>query len=177
VPNSRTTKDRRPNLDRCTIPNWQGDPCGKPSREDAPFAICPEHLVWAYRHVSKQIGSLADDTLFRAQFAMENIAAARERDRRAVAGRQLVVYYVQVGDHIKIGYTYNLRQRLNSYPPSRRVLALEEVDSPNVETRRHNQFRHLLALGNEWFHPGPDLIEHINELRRRMGAQPIELAA
>lgn len=33
------------------------------------------------------------------------------------------------------------------------------------ENQLRNRFAHLLAFGREWFHPGPDLIAYINELR------------
>jgi hypothetical protein len=70
------------------------------------------------------------------------------------------VYYVRVGDRIKIGMTANLRQRISSYPPSSELLATE-IGGEALESRRLVQFNHLLADRKEWFHPGPDLLDHI----------------
>jgi hypothetical protein len=79
------------------------------------------------------------------------------------------VYYVRVGDLIKIGVTRNLKLRLNSYPPGSKLLAVEPGGEAK-EAERHRQFRHLLAARNEWFRPGADLMLHIAYVRDAQAA-------
>jgi hypothetical protein len=74
------------------------------------------------------------------------------------------VYYVRIGDLIKVGMTAQLKQRLGNYPPGSELLATE-LGGEALETRRLNQFRHLLAHRKEWFHPGEDLMAHIATLK------------
>lgn len=174
--NSRGVRDHLPTLDPCPIANRHGEPCGAPSIEDMAFAICEVHAIRVFRYMSALMESLSDDPLFRAKIFLEDAEQQRARERRQLAERDEVVYYVQIGDHIKIGYTSVLRQRMNAYPATRRLLATEPGTYQD-EQARHQQFRHHLAAGNEWFHPGQDLIKHINELRRGQGAEPIPDAA
>jgi hypothetical protein len=83
----------------------------------------------------------------------------------AIPGRGIhVVYYLRIGNHIKIGYSANLSDRMRSYPPDAEVLATES-GSKALEKARHQQFDHQLRLGREWFAPSLDLLTHIENLR------------
>jgi len=70
------------------------------------------------------------------------------------------LYFVQVDDLIKIGYTTNLYQRLCHYPPNAIVLATQP-GTMKMEKALHGQFRFALAKGREWFHVRPEILEHI----------------
>lgn len=81
-----------------------------------------------------------------------------------------VVYYItwRDVDHIKIGTSQNLRNRLrqlkkNGQRP--RLLALEE-GGHQLEAKRHRQFRDLRKPGSELFRPSQVLIDHIDNLKR-----------
>jgi hypothetical protein len=76
-----------------------------------------------------------------------------------------VVYYIRVGELIKIGYTRDLDQRLRAYPPDAELLATE-IGNELIEQAGHAQFGDLLAARAEWFHPGPALLAHIEALTR-----------
>lgn len=73
------------------------------------------------------------------------------------------IYYLQVGSHIKIGFTTNLQHRLTDYPPSSRLLAKHPG---TIQTERHilGMFKDDLDLGREWFRPSAKLTEHIEEV-------------
>lgn len=79
-----------------------------------------------------------------------------------------VVYYLQVGDLVKIGHTSNLQRRMMGYPPGS-VLLATEPGGHATELARHAGFADLLAGRREWFHPGPLLMEHITALASRAG--------
>lgn len=143
----------------CTIILPSGDACGRPSDATAPFPICNQHLVDAYRHVT---------VLLSRQIVINPPPHRVKGNGKSMIGWGMngwssVVYYAQIGDHIKIGHTKNIVQRMKWYPPSARLLALEP-GAKVVESERHRQFKHLLSARSEWFDPGPDLMTHIEQL-------------
>ena len=100
------------------------------------------------------------------------IAARRsvESTHAATAGVQ-VVYYIDMGDAIKIGTSSNFLSRIRQHglPGMRgkdKVLALE-FGSFELEKQRHREFAHLRVDTTEMFTIAPDLLAHIDELRRQ----------
>jgi len=83
-----------------------------------------------------------------------------------------LVYFARRERLIKIGTTTNLRLRMTSLHAE--ALATEPGDLVR-ERQLHHRFMHLVASGQsrEWFHPEPDLISYINELRAASGIQPV----
>jgi hypothetical protein len=157
---------------RCTIQRRNGDFCDAPSAEDVPFPICGRHAAELYRHIAASMQDLVRDPYFRMFNALEEQKQAQARDEQRWAEAKPVVYYVQVGEFVKIGTTIRIRQRMKAYPPNKRLLATEP-GGYELESRRHEQFAHLLAQGREWYRPEVKLIDHINILRKASGAEPI----
>ncbi|RSN55588.1 hypothetical protein DMH12_15325 [Streptomyces sp. WAC 04229] len=81
-----------------------------------------------------------------------------------------LVYFARRERLIKIGWTTDLKKRMKALVT--RSLATEPGDIVR-ERQLHRRFKHLLAERREWFHPGPDLIAYINELRAAAGEGPI----
>lgn len=73
------------------------------------------------------------------------------------------VYYIKIGEQIKIGFTADLDGRLNSYPPNAEILGIEYGDK-ELEKQRHRQFHAYLAYGREWFHDTQEIRDHIATL-------------
>ena len=96
--------------------------------------------------------------------------------------RNPVVYYVQVGAHIKIGWTTNLQSRMRSYPPNSILLAVHPGSRAD-ETKLHKRFAHHRTHGREWYAPVPSLLHHIEQMKRQhgepetvtFGAQPVTI--
>lgn len=84
------------------------------------------------------------------------------RPGMVVPPRLSVVYYMRMGNRIKIGTTGNLVQRMSAINPEE--LMAVEAGNAQVERRRHNQFRALRSHG-EWFRQEEPLIEHIKKIR------------
>lgn len=83
-----------------------------------------------------------------------------------------VVYYITWGNRIKIGTTRNLRSRMAVLYHDE-VLAIEP-GSYTLESQRHREFAgSRVERQKEWFHPTPDLISHVKQLRHQNG-QPYE---
>lgn len=106
-----------------------------------------------------------------AQAYMEYAALNTPADR-SVPG---VVYYLRVGDLIKIGFTTSLEQRMRSYPPNAQLLAVHP-GTLDTERQMHHRFLHHLAQGREWFTPGDELADHLRTVREQY-KQPREVVA
>ena len=158
-------------LSGCVALLTDGETCGDRSLPGAPFPLCDEHAIAAYRFISKLIRG-GDEVVRAVQ------AAASQRGRKlaaidaALIGWPEVVYYLRIGDHVKIGWTRSLGRRLTTYPPSAELLAVEP-GGHGLETTRHEQFASLRAARDEWFTLGPALAEHIRTLQAAVyGASP-----
>lgn len=159
---------------RCTTQQRDGSFCDGPSLPDAPFPICLHHAGKLYTFLRSTIERVDRETTLdrmssnpgEALDAKDALYLSRietQRERAKFRPEPERVYYVQVGDLIKIGTTTQLARRLANYPPGAKLLATEPGGYV-VEGRRHRQFRHLLAERNEWFRPGPELLDHIGAL-------------
>lgn len=159
----------------CTAQKRDGSFCDGRSLPDAPFPICLRHagevLSFLRFRLDEEVRN-DGDRLGRAADLLDRVASPH----RAFPPRAGRVYYVQVGPLIKIGFTERLTARINGYPPNSVLLAAEPGDF-ELETRRHEQFRHLLAERREWFRPGLDLIAHINGLRKISRQRPVTISA
>ncbi|MBB4931860.1 hypothetical protein F4561_002680 [Lipingzhangella halophila] len=113
-----------------------------------------------------------NDPQYQVKAVLDFAAECQAKHERQRETRPSRVYYVQIGDAIKIGTTINVRQRMNGYPPNKRLLAVED-GGYDVEAERHRQFASFVAFGKEWFRPEAPLIKHINGLREKRGAKPI----
>lgn len=159
-------------ISACTIELPDGSPCQQSGAPGMPFPICGRHAAQLYRYLVKLMGEYDSQPLARMQMFVH---ALEEQQRAAAitkAASSYVVYYVQVADLIKIGYTGHLRRRLASYPPTSKLLATE-LGGERLEHQRHQQFAELLRHGNEWFSPGLALVDHINALRTEAGEQSV----
>lgn len=105
---------------------------------------------------------------------------AREEDRQTIREITVVdappaegiknipghIYYLLVGDLIKIGYTKNLEQRMRQYPPHSKLLAVHP-GTMRTERQMHSMFFNSIAKGKEWFAITPKLTSHIEDVRRK----------
>jgi hypothetical protein len=73
-----------------------------------------------------------------------------------------VVYYMRIGNRVKIGYSANLKSRLDSINPEE-LMAIEP-GGMGLERDRHDQFRELHTHG-EWFRLEDPLVSHIDQVR------------
>lgn len=80
----------------------------------------------------------------------------------AVASTSSVVYYMRIGNRVKIGYTTNLASRLSTINPEE--LLVVEPGNRLKEIERHRQFSHLRVHG-EWFRLEGSLAIHIAGLQ------------
>lgn len=75
-----------------------------------------------------------------------------------------MVYYLLVGDLVKIGWASILADRMKQYPPNSILLAAHP-GTLKTERQMHHRHLDLLDRGREWFRPGVALIEHVGMVR------------
>jgi hypothetical protein len=94
----------------------------------------------------------------------------RGAEKVARAGRDAqadwYVYYIRIGNRIKIGTTGDFKRRMGQLMPDE-VLAIEPGGYA-LEKERLGQFRRWRLIG-ERFAPAPDLMEHIAAVRKQYG--------
>lgn len=101
------------------------------------------------------------------------IRRRREAERAAKAaesrGQQPGwIYYVRVGDRVKIGYSADVKRRMRAYPPDSHLLAVHP-GTRQLETEMHQRFAGSRAAGREWFRETPDLAEHVAQVVAKFG--------
>ena len=121
------------------------------------YEMCDNHIEEAAR-------------VFRAQ---QRIIDAHTKTPAPKGPAEGQIYYAQVGDVIKIGYTTNLLQRMGSYPPGSRLLAVEP-GTRKLERARHSLFTVHLSHGREWFNPNEELDAWIEQVIDKHGPPPFE---
>lgn len=108
-------------------------------------------------------GRVAHDRDLQGRVAVTTWSTARrELTDLGVARHHPVVYYVRLGQLVKIGTTTRIVHRCESLGVQG-VLAVEAGDSVK-EHGRHREFAHLRKTG-EWFELSPDLADHIARVR------------
>ena len=132
------------------------------------MSICGFHARLVYEQVQNVVEQLSGDPELARSMMMKSMlddsAQRREQRERPL---NYCVYYLRVGDLIKIGTTANLRRRLREYPPNSELLAVESGGA-DVEARRLLQFNEHLVSGTEWFTPAPVLMAHIADLATKV---------
>jgi len=148
-----------------------------PVREAVPkygVSLCGDHLE-GYESVLKAIrdGEAASKAILTAieiesnegrMVFRENPEADADLARRYAA--QSVVYYIRLGDRVKIGTTVNMAARMSSLVPDE-ILATEPGDR-QLEKMRHKQFAAQRIRG-ERFRLDDELAAHIAMIREHFG--------
>lgn len=90
---------------------------------------------------------------------------AHEKREQSAGNREgSLVYYVQIGDYIKIGFSTRLRRRYATLRADR-LLAIEP-GGPELERARHRDFAaDRIDMRRENFRQSQSLLEHIADLR------------
>lgn len=167
--------DRDP--DHCCWPRCS-DPCSK--RYGVP--LCDSHakmIAGRIDHIdakwrqSMPLGVALDledlrQTVTRQQ---AEIALLRDGPPRAKARPPTmgIVYFVQVGAHIKIGWTSDLANRMHDYPPNTVLLATHPGKRKD-EQRLHKMFAVHRSHGREWYPLVPVILDHIKRVVAEHGA-------
>lgn len=141
--------------------------CGGDVEPGTPVPLCRRDVI-AVHDYWQQRDDLAARVLRGEGGGPEAAAMLRaQRERPQPSDGPGFVYYVRLGDRVKIGWTSNVARRMGELPVEQ-VLAVEP-GSRRLERDRHAQFNHLSAAGREWFTLAPDLLAHVAQLRDQHG--------
>lgn len=80
-----------------------------------------------------------------------------------------VVYYMRIGDHVKIGYTTLLPDRVRQLRLNPDAVLAVEPGWKEREAERHRQFAHERVSRREDFNPSRRLLLHIDATRSKYG--------
>lgn len=136
--------------------------------------LCLEHLAVAVAqsrpHESDplMVGALAS--------VFERRMVARKAQEDAAKAARLArtdghIYFIRLNGLIKVGWSRDIHQRINSYGPRVEVLALYP-GSRDDETHLHRQLRPARALGREWYEDGDILADFVAVALEQHGPPP-----
>lgn len=84
------------------------------------------------------------------------------------------VYFLLSDNAVKIGWTSDLEQRMKSYSPGTKILAVMPGTRKD-ETRMHRKFAHLRTNRREWFAYAPQVMEEVDRIVKEHGDPPRNL--
>lgn len=137
--------------------------------------LCEDHAWLAYEALRRETVESEAREISRLQWIAwdeedrlkkeEQDRANSERWKNQTSIEAGFIYYLRVGDLIKIGYTRSIPDRLKAYPPHSTLLATHP-GTLKVERQMHHKFLHQLKQGREWFEPAEDLLAHIESVKQ-----------
>lgn len=137
------------------------------------MALCHEHALLVYLNMQSRINGTLKD-LFVTQERVEKGEDPRVDPKRVMAyAEQSQVYYIRMGDHIKIGYTQNLKERIGGLRVDTSDVLATEPGGRAKERERHLQFADIRIGRRENFERTADLLTHIAKVRRENGKPKI----
>lgn len=124
--------------------------------------LCDAHI----QIVCQRVKAVKDQALADMDARIAANKAAAKLDREAMPGW---IYYVKIGEHIKIGYASRLQARLNAYPPTSALLAAHR-GTRDDEAELHRRFKLYRVAGREWYGDARELRQHIAQVLAEHGA-------
>lgn len=146
----------------CTLQDAEGVFCDAPVAPDTPLSACKPHLIQIFRYCSQIMRDHGPQEIPLDGFPVVDIT--RLGLSRSDAMETDFVYYLAVGDLIKVGTCRDLRTRLEHYPPNSRLLALER-GGLRREADIKRRLADDLAYPTEWFRPTPTVLDHVASIR------------
>lgn len=146
---------------------WPG--CYAPLTERK-FPLCTAHTKVAHDY-QRRNGDV--DYVVRCSIEVPENTPPKIEPKATTDG---TVYYVQVGGHIKIGWTSNLERRMKDYAPNSQLLAVHSGTRAD-EAKMHKRFATARTHGREWYAPVPSLLHHIEQMNAQHGVPEVTFGA
>jgi hypothetical protein len=146
--------------------------CNQPQLDT--FPVCEDHAfdIWlevgffrmdigkaAEAHMRRDSVKKSQVDLIKEHLATEAVKVEREQQPGTI-------YYLQIEDHIKIGFTTDLDVRLAAYPPMARLRATHP-GTRQTEASMHQRFATDLSGRREWFRTSPNLEAYISLVKEK----------
>lgn len=161
--------------------------CYEPQIVESHVLICKKHL----RYLARQAGYVPPNKVVEMADVMAEAQIAKKDALIATLGKRLQeertprkvkrptdtegqVYFLQSDNAVKIGWTSDLEQRMKSYSPGAKILAVMPGTRKD-ETRLHRKFAHLRTNRREWFAYSPQVMEEVGRIVKEHGEPPRDL--
>jgi hypothetical protein len=93
---------------------------------------------------------------------------------RDLVGAELI-YAIRCPDGvIKIGHTRNLSARRRHFDTTPEAILAIKPGTYAEEQAVHTRLSGSVARGQEYYHPTPEVLAYVNDLRSALGIQPVE---
>lgn len=163
----------------CLVPGcghelWrEGDRNPETRKHDERLPLCLRHLAVASTQVARRddplmVSAVAEVLERRAASASAREATAKRARLASIDGH---IYFIRHNGFIKVGWSRDIAQRINSYGPRVEVLAIYP-GTRDDETHLHRQLKPARALGREWYDDGPILADFIAVALEQHGPPP-----
>lgn len=158
----------------CMGPVEDGSQCVHrvvPESQEHGLTLCADHFDRYQKYLRTLERERKDRELDEQRRRQRNLDERSRKEKALDDARRegrMVVYYVRIGDKIKIGTTTSFKYRMISLMPDE-ILATEP-GHVELERLRHKQFEHLhVPPGRERFRADPELMAHIAMLLDHYG--------
>lgn len=134
-----------------------------PSTRELPVCDkCGVKIAVAFRYDASRLDAVEQE-------ARRQRAEAKER-RKAAYAEQSQVYYIRAGEHIKIGFSTNMKARLSQLRLDPSAVLATEPGGRELEKQRHHELRgYRVNTKREDFAPWAGLMAHIEAVRAEHG--------
>lgn len=126
--------------------------------------LCVGHLYEAWRIAR----NAADKTNNRETHAVIVQPEGPPKKVERPVSRLGWIYYLRIGDSIKVGYASKLLSRLRSYPPGAEFLYAHRGTKTD-EKVAHSMLYLWRCAGREWFEDRPEVTDYIEKQYARYG--------
>lgn len=152
----------------------EGSPCTDLATITQPVPLCTHHQMQVAMAIVPEMLASAVSLARRAQLPVERDSETqRVASRARVAGIDLNgvhgarVYFVRNGDRVKIGYTTNLRGRLDALCLRAEAVLLLLEGGKDLERALHRHFAGHRVPNTEWFRYTQEIKAYISEKLNR----------
>lgn len=133
--------------------------------------MCQEHALQVWATVQEMI-----DPATLRDIAYDRVAPDEEKNPELyepipISESAGVVYFIRVGDLIKVGFSSDLSRRMKAYPPDAEVLAYYS-GSFAEEQQTHQLLSAHRAKRREWYHPTPEVMAAVEDAKARQAQEP-----
>lgn len=133
--------------------------------------MCQEHALQVWATVQEMI-----DPATLRNIAYDRITPHEEKHPELyepipISESAGVVYFVRIGDLIKVGFSSDVHRRMDAYPPDAELLAYHSGSFAD-EQRLHKLLTVHRAKRREWYHPTPEVMKAVEEAKVQQSKDP-----
>lgn len=153
---------------QCAWPGCDLHRAGYVSHEYADAPLCIGHIYETWRLAR----DLAEKRENRQATTSVRVAPREDFHARRTVEQPVAtigwIYYLRIGDNIKIGYASRLLQRLRQYPPTAELLAAHRGTKVDEKVVHSLLYLHRIA-GREWYSQNDEVLTYIAKIVARFG--------